>query len=615
VKREKRAASYNKLYVPHPEVASSIAALFKKRALSRASTCSLKNVFYNEDPEIDTAALGLRILYGTLRGTARAGEYPSWWQFYSKFGDFNSLSAREAMQILRAIYGEKRLFLVVVDQLSSVGNPLTEGDIIRHLGYVLSGDGCADVIVSARTYPYVRELMPSGSRSVKYIPLPTFNHRELRCVYEPVAQTLVDDLKLALHKTGHALSALDERFIMSLDILAAGHPRTVDRLVDAIRNKTLISIRAAQSSGDYSEIIYSLDAFKCGELPTTEGEIDAILSVEAGDPIGEDAFRGMLERGKCHIFERAENREIRAAINPPSFWRLMRGLLERSQAGEQLTFLQRTALKVLPESPLCALGRDGEMLQRSLADAHNALWVRFVGLSIVSRVWSMVRAQGMISTRVLFQANLRYAVGASKVLFFRELQVKNNLQVEVLQDSVISPTWKADTLLFMPPRCRHSDLLLCMRGRDGAQVYAYCATKVLPSQTTAAEGVLAKTLADRLRLMLIDHLKLCELSTKTVDEKLEALQNVYFTLYVYGAEWTGDTRAAVLAELEKGRGAGVEGAAVAIEFVGKYWNHVSCAGTTATVATMIPSVVPFAQMVQALLPEDDEEESMHESRR
>jgi hypothetical protein len=102
--------------------------------------------------------------------------------------------------------------------------------------------------------------------------------------------------------------------------------------------------------------------------------------------------------------------------------------------------------------------------------------------------------------------------------------------------------------------------------------------------------------------MLSDHVSRSNSTVISLKEKLEALRDVYYVLCVYGLDCGKPNQAEVLKELKGMQEDDKDGAELAISFVEEHYGNVACLGTSELRAWMVPAVLPFAQLVQALPP-------------
>ena len=145
-----------------------------------------------DTPTDDSATIGLRILYGAARPMRQNGtdihwssQY-KWSEFLDKFVYFKSLTVERAIYILRRVYGNRRV-LLLIDELSKADDippsarytyagpeyQTLDRLIMRELEGILDSDVYTDIIVSSLSPHYIANYLLSDSkRSIAYIPLP-----------------------------------------------------------------------------------------------------------------------------------------------------------------------------------------------------------------------------------------------------------------------------------------------------------------------------------------------------------------------------------------------------------------------------------------------------------
>eukprot|EP01031_Cornospumella_fuschlensis_P027358 gene27358-33045_t len=167
----------------------------------------------------DKSIVGLRMLYGAAIASS-----------ISALAD----DALEASTVLRAVFGEERRLLLLVDeiiealtaQLNDKGVSIGSAAAVASIGELLTEDGKTDVVLSSLTLPFVRELLGS-KRQVQYVTINPLLYSDLRL-----------GRKLGSGKVGQYTAKL----LQSTYLLCSGYPRGVERLVRSYNDEESVEL-------------------------------------------------------------------------------------------------------------------------------------------------------------------------------------------------------------------------------------------------------------------------------------------------------------------------------------------------------------------------------------
>lgn len=287
---------------------------------------------------------------------------------------------------------------------------------------------------------------------------------------------------------------------------------------------------------------------------------------------------------------------------------------------------------LLLSKPLGAMSSAVHILfgkHRTAGNLISTFWERSCALSAVARVNDR-RKHGFIrASTIIF--------GILGKQFGDQLQIAPpgpvNVQTAVRGDAK-TMEWKANTLIVFPDHHPGSDFMLCVRdeneNENKNEIYMLHEVNVgLPPNSSVPQILGAK-----LVLALADQVERCNLSSLPVEQQVAALEKVLYVLSIYGTEWKRDKKAvkavkACLAsegraartkklELEKeileenlreGREMATDRAKtlakpamvqLAESFVKVHWDSIAFLGTQEMCSSMVPVVLPIAQLMQAL---------------
>ena len=194
----------------------------------------MKMVNFEED------TTGLRILYGALMCmlpklvVTETDPMLKWEEFKKQFWNFRSISALNAVRLLRQIYGEDRRVLVLVDELSKASKHAIGLDqaVMHGLGDLLDTDGECDVVVSSLSPQYINNLLTGSQRSIKYIILPPLLNSDVgKAACEAWASKVIE-------KAGEKLDDFVCNFLRASLLVASGHPRYIEKIIKSVFNNS-----------------------------------------------------------------------------------------------------------------------------------------------------------------------------------------------------------------------------------------------------------------------------------------------------------------------------------------------------------------------------------------
>ena len=209
-----------------------------------------------------------------------------------------------------------------------------------------------------------------------------------------------------------------------------------------------------------------------------------------------------------------------------------------------------------------------------------------------------------VTSALLFEFELTCKIFGVSHKFGCPVKSQKNLDV-VLAKEGDSLQWKPATQYVAPPNHPGFDFVTCLEGKNSEQVYTYEEIKIARSAASTTEQILA----NKLRLTLLDHLQRAQPTHLDLADSLAALDNVYFILSRYGSELEDDMAALkrkVVRQLEglRERASSDQERAdldLVLAIVEHHWErHVAVQGTKEMVDSMVPALLPLAQLVQAV---------------
>eukprot|EP01039_Chlorochromonas_danica_P008089 gene8089-8923_t len=181
----------------------------------------------------DADTIGLRMLYGAAMSMSDKEEYSqhTWTSFTKTFQEFAPLKARGAVNILRKVYGDRRM-LLLVDELSKAKD---DKEAMKEIGVILNLERAVDVLVSSLSPNYIATLITASSqRPIQYVVLPPLIEEKLgRKETEIWAKTVLEDMKKGKEMKQEVPSFLCS-MVSSVYLFASGHPRSIEKLLESL---------------------------------------------------------------------------------------------------------------------------------------------------------------------------------------------------------------------------------------------------------------------------------------------------------------------------------------------------------------------------------------------
>lgn len=281
---------------------------------------------------------GLRILFGAAMAMQSAESKKlqpeddpfRWHNFLNLFETFASLSALDAVVILREVYGDNRRVLVLVDELSKIARHDQADDaVVGEIGHILDSLDYADVIVSSLSPQYAEALLTGSGRSVLHVML------ESLIKYGLGHEECMDWANRLLSQLGKSEIEVDKfaiRFLQSIDLLLSGHPRSLEHLVsqfanDSAWNSTIDTLRFTESKVHFPTMLRSvlMDLLASRSILRPKGLDLAVLEESLNFFVKETSdYRFLLERGSVLVIPQSKfTSSFRTTISLLSFFSLV----------------------------------------------------------------------------------------------------------------------------------------------------------------------------------------------------------------------------------------------------------------------------------------------------
>ena len=508
----------------------------------------------NDTPLDGTPTLGLRILYGAARsmrqnGILMSSEY-SWSEFLNKFIVYKSFSAVNAVAVLRSVYGNRRV-LLLIDELSKAddtrpyslagpGGMTYDRSAMRELARILDSDKRTDVIVSSLSPNYVDILLTGTNRPIDYVPLPPLPD-------SGIGRSEASMWGLTMAKHYGVTSDFVISMLCSAHLLVSGHPRFLNTIIARFAEgparpywkSTVLSLNDGYVRP--SELLLAL----CGDIgraiqlePSYRYPLESTLSL-------------LLSVTPIKI---PDEENVFAYVRFGETRPLFRGLLETSEiyivpttqkgyflAGTQLYYLIRLFSIVFPtiniagtinmeESDQSVLQVAKLLFQGLLDDGREPIstwWERSVALTIASRAAVKTTPKIKISTvlgvasPLLSNSSACYPISVRLAHTEKDLSITKRDRAGVRSELVMSYKY-----------CPGFDARLTYVDLNGQDMYVYMDMKIAPSST---EDMATKR-ANALINTLVGHYKYVGSSS------LPPLNNVHMVFY----EWAEEGEPAVI---------------------------------------------------------------------
>jgi hypothetical protein len=232
--------------------------------------------------------LGLRLMYsaavsmvGVEKGISRINSDPflkDWDTFLGIFGRYKDVAnARNAIEIIRDVYGRNRPILVLVDELAKVKEIGGSEKVLSSLCELYDEDSRLDMIVSSLSLPYVAALLTNSQRRVEYVILPTLIDSD---VGRNETVVWADTLWANAIKKNPSLNEYIHRILRSTHLFMSGHPRSLEQLVKAYHSAIFKSLPDVVNKNSVIDVLLKVAEIcsKVGAVPAL-GEPDKIASI------------------------------------------------------------------------------------------------------------------------------------------------------------------------------------------------------------------------------------------------------------------------------------------------------------------------------------------------
>lgn len=273
-------------------------------------------VSFNSAMSGGPACFGLRIIFGALKCMGILDATSTWVEFCAiHMNHARGISAIQAVKLLRMVLGHDRRVLVCVDELSkaefaaedlpamSRPDKTAEVAIMTELARLLEQDGKCDIVVSTPSPQYIDELTYGSNRPIIYLPVEPLQGTVAE--YSRAAEVLIQNCARGL--AGKRNPVFKLRMLRSGYLLASGHPRTIEGLVDNLEKSTNFSQTITKAlcdegvtSSDFLEEMFACPCFQITLAASTSEELQCVLSDEESMFTAKE-YRYYLERPLVHI--------------------------------------------------------------------------------------------------------------------------------------------------------------------------------------------------------------------------------------------------------------------------------------------------------------------------
>jgi hypothetical protein len=547
-----------------------------------------------------SAKLGLRVLYSS-RVSRRLVEPEKavWSNFTKHMGNFKDITGLEALQEVRCKFKFNGRILLCVDEIKKSANAMT---VVEELGEILESDPLTDVVVSALTPTYVKDLVTGSNREVAYVPLFPLPASAEWASFATIAEALVGRARAEMtteiekKQAGGGYTrfaekwkktfAFKERILKAAPILASGHPRTVLRLIEEPEERPAEWALIQNTLSSYNESAGKLLLDLCGRPcfsqyftePATDKERDFILSTEPFVLKKHPLLRRMVEKDRCGVFPAGAGRvdSFLVTTNLATFFGMA-----KSCGGKNAK----------------RMGRKSVFLKTFFGDAQEVnvafLWERARALSLCIR--SLEKGDT--------GSNPTYLWSAAKT----PLTFLARIQTARLAATGERVQWERGTLILGGEKQAGWDIMVCAEDEEGSPVYILEEVKV-----SMPEGDLVEVISKKIGLALEDRFaaEAAEDAPKDASQTpKDLLERIVLVFSIYGDVSYNPAELAerVLSHLEEALKVAKEkrdGAAVvrwdrAIQYVRRLFStHVAIVDKRGLDETMPPVLLPIAALVE-----------------
>lgn len=148
-------------FLLHFAVSPEYENYLRETGVENTSKAIVAPVTFNSKMTRGCAAFGLRIMYGAAKSMGFfEGRTVTWKGFAKSLSRFRDIDPTIAVEVLREIFGNRRV-LILVDNIKKAAKLEKGGDdaVMGAICTLLSNDGTVDVLVSALSPTYMRNLV------------------------------------------------------------------------------------------------------------------------------------------------------------------------------------------------------------------------------------------------------------------------------------------------------------------------------------------------------------------------------------------------------------------------------------------------------------------------
>ena len=351
---------------------------------------------WNSDMALEPVSLGLRMLYGAVRGMGI--EAVTWGQWIEDIGGTDpnaTISANDAVAMLRRLFGDRPV-LVLVDELAKAHDfdiPIgrapgvtNDARVMAELGGLLDRDGDFHAVVSSLQPAYIRDLVSGSQRMVDYVVLTQLFDVNL-------GGTVVSDWAKAMHKLIPVPPPPPETNEFTLNLLSSAalimsaHPRSVEYLVESCKENAISTKKwdplhvALKYPGTAFPAVLDALVLSASKISPYFGDTsldilehfvlstEPILATDTGSRAAQ--LRELLEAGAVILFPEDRGDDFLAGV--PGFTTILA--------------LRKCATVKNPPGPLCTAAN--QLFDMNRDQLHlPEIFERSVDMTIVARSWS-----------------------------------------------------------------------------------------------------------------------------------------------------------------------------------------------------------------------------------
>jgi len=347
---------------------------------------------WNSGMALEPVSLGLRMLYGAVRGMGL--EDVTWGQWIEDIGGTDpnaTISANDAVAMLRRLFGDRPV-LVLVDELAKSANDFdipigwsltNDARVMIELGGLLDNDGDFHAVVSSLQPAYIVDLVSGSQRMVDYVVLTQLFDVNLG------GGTDVSDWAKAMHDLIPVAQKTNEftlNLLSSAALIMSAHPRSVEHLVASCDSNAISAHQwdplrvALKYPGTFPAVLDALvlsasnisPYFNNTSLDILEHFVLSTEPIRATDTGSRAAqLRGFLEAGAVILFP--EDRGDKFLGGVPGFTTILA--------------LRKCATVKNPPGPLCTAANQLFDMNKDQLQLPE-IFERSVDMTIVARSWS-----------------------------------------------------------------------------------------------------------------------------------------------------------------------------------------------------------------------------------